>query len=620
MNKTMKTTLTAFAVVMMTAAVDAEVVKIPAKSTVTVPLAKPVKYKIYRFVTKKVGDGTVARLQFGELALYDASGVRINSGLTRVEQSVAYLDMPYGSCKLGGWCDNEQTNASYLEYLFINYLPAGIGTWANTTEETQWTWHHIYMRLSEDAPAVAAYNIAAGAGGSANQRPTAWALDGSNDGTTWETIDAVSSSESPHYLAPDLLSGYYNGGNPIPLLEATPWKNTYQVQAGGTLAVIGSVEIGDVVATGGAVDIATSATATFSPAAEATAHVGGLTGSGTLKMSGAGALAVDGDNSGFTGRIDVERGTVRFIAGRRGVKAKYYRFVVRAMDLDDSHKYCQIGELSLYDALGNRINQELKSSSASSVADMAYGTCASSGIGGRFYPGDTIEKAFDNSKLTAAEGWAESQTKWEHTWGHIYMRLAEDAPDVWAYEFMTGPDPVNNWFFNVISWSFESSDDGVNWTVHHFVNETDGKALVPTAAGIGYGGEEHFGVDAEAETIPPSSAALSVSSGAKLILPVASSVAQTKLAIDLTKGAAGEIVNCKFAENGVLELTCAEAKPRFVQEVLPITLTDAVDVTNIAKWGVAINGMALNCYKLGVDAQGRLVIDWDPKGLILTIK
>ena len=612
----MKSTLMALAVVCVSAAADAEVVKVPAGTTTVIPLAKPAQYKVYRFVTKKVGDGTGSWLQFAELALYDAQGNRINKKLARTDKATPYLDMPYGSCMLGGWCGEDAT----LEYLFYDYLPAGLSSWAQPTENSIGTWHHIYMRLKEDAPAVASYNIAAGANGSANQRPTAWALDGSDDGTTWVHLDEVSSADSPHYLAPDLLSGYYNDGKPMPLVESKPWKNEYRLQAGGTLSVAKDTEIGKVVANDGTFSIAASATAAFKPAAEVETSVGGLSGSGTLEMSGAGTLNVDGDNSGFTGRMDVKSGTARFVASHKGIKAKYYRFLARAIDLDGSHKYCQIGEIALYDALGNRINLGLTASSATAVSDMGYGTCASSDIGGRFYPGATVPKAFDDDKNTSAEGWAECQSKWEHTWGHIYMRLAEDAPAVWAYDFTTGPDPVNNWFFNVISWSFESSDDGVNWTVHHLVSETDGKALVPTAAGIGYGGEDGFGIAVEAATLPPTSAVLSVASGAKLVLPADSPVAQTKLALDFTQGNAGEIVNFRFAESGVLDLTCAEAKPKFVQQALPITLTDAVDIANFANWKVVINGKTSDRYKLGVNAAGKPVISWDPKGLMLLIK
>ena len=612
----MKNTLMALAVVCVSAAADAEVVKVPDGTTTVIPLAKPAQYKVYRFVTRKVGDGTGSWLQFAELALYDAQGNRINQKLARTDKTTPYLDMPYGSCMLGGWCGEDAT----LEYLFYDYLPAGLSSWAQPTENSIGTWHHIYMRLKEDAPAVASYNIAAGANGSANQRPTAWALDGSDDGTTWVHLDEVSSADSPHYLAPDLLEGYYNDGKPMPLVESKPWKNEYHLQSGGTLSVEKDTEIGKVVANDGMVNIAASATAAFKPAAEVETSVGGLSGSGTLEMSGAGALNVDGDNSGFIGRMDVKSGTVRFVASHKGIKAKYYRFLVRAIDLDGSHKYCQIGEIALYDALGNRINLGLTASSATAVADMGYGTCASSDIGGRFYPGATVSKAFDDDKNTSAEGWAECQSKWEHTWGHIYMRLAEDAPAVWAYDFTTGPDPVNNWFFNVISWSFESSDDGANWTVHHLVNETDGKALVPTAAGIGYGGEDGFGIAVEAATLPPASAVLSVASGAKLVLPADSPVAQTKLVLDFTQGNAGEIVNFRFAESGILDLTCAEAKPKFVQQALPITLTDAVDIANFANWKVVINGKASDRYKLGIDAEGKPVISWDPKGLTLLIK
>lgn len=618
MNMTMKTALAAFAAVFVSAAADAEVVKVPAGTTTVIPLAKPAQYKVYRFVTRKIGDGTGSWLQFAELALYDAQGNRINKRLARTDKGTPYLDMPYGSCMLGGWCGEDAT----LEYLFYDYLPSGLSSWAKPAENDIGSWHHIYMRLEEDAPAVAAYNIAAGANGSANQRPTAWSLDGSDDGTTWVHIDEVSSAESPHYLAPDLLEGYYNDGKPIPLLVSIPWKNEYRLQAGGTLSVEKDTEIGKVVANDGTVSVAASATAAFKPAAEAETSVGGLSGAGTLEMSGAGALNVDGDNSGFTGRMDVKSGTVRFVASHKGIKAKYYRFVIHALDLDGTHKYCQIGELALYDALGNRINLGLTASSATAVADMDHGTCASSAIGGRFYPGATVPKAFDGDKNTSAEGWAECKPEQNNswTWGHVYMRLAEDAPAVWAYDFTTGPDPVNNWYFNVISWSFESSDDGVNWTVHHFVDEETGRTYVPTAAGVGYSGGDTFGISTAAATVPPSAAALSVASGAKLVLPADSSVAQTRLVLDLTKGEAGEIVNFRFADSGVLELTCSEAKPKFQQQVLSVTLTDAADAANFANWSVTVNGKEQTCYKLSVSEDGKLVIDKTVLGLTVIIK
>ena len=74
MNMPVKTVLPTVAAVFLSAAAVAEVVNVPANSTVTIPLAKPVQYEIYRFVTKKVGDGSDVWLQFAELALYDAQG------------------------------------------------------------------------------------------------------------------------------------------------------------------------------------------------------------------------------------------------------------------------------------------------------------------------------------------------------------------------------------------------------------------------------------------------------------------------------------------------------------------------------------------------------------------
>lgn len=618
MNKTMASTLAALSAVFVSASADAEVVKVPAGQTVTIPLAKPVQYEVYRFVTKKIGSGNVTRLKFGELALYDVAGTRINTGLAETAYGTPYLEMPAKSCMLGGSCDHGTGN--HVDYLFINYFPSGINTWANPTEDNAGTWHHVYMRLADGAPAVAAYNIGAGSGGSTANNPTAWSLEGSDDGKKWNVIDAVSSADSPHYIPQELTEGWYNGGVAIPLLESTPWKNEYQLQEGGTLAITGNVDMGKVVANDGTVAVSQTAKAQYRVPAETTSSVGGLTGSGTVEMSGAGTLNVDGNNAGFAGRLDVCSGTVRFVASHRGVKAKYYRFRIRALNLDGAHKMCQIGELMLYDSLGNRINLGLTQSDVTAVSDMAVGTCVADKVGGRFFPKATLGKAFDGDKNTSAEGWAECQTKHEYTWGHIYMRLAEDAPAVWAYDFTTGPDPVNNWFFNPISWSFESSEDGTTWTVHHLVDEELGKTLVPSAAGIGYSGGDAFGIATLTETVPPSSATLSVASGAKLVLPTGSSVAQTKLAIDLTSGNAGEIVNFKFAENGVLELASSEAKPKFAQATLPITLTDAVDVGNFAGWSVKINDREMDCYKLGVDAEGRPMISWDPKGLLLLFK
>ena len=177
----------------------------------------------------------------------------------------------------------------------------------------------------------------------------------------------------------------------------------------------------------------------------------------------------------------IERGVSRCPVGWTVVngtpQGPFWRFTVRgAYRLDsegnpatgDDARYTQLGELYMWDANGNRVNQNLELQTPHyvegytdlswlSAGQVTQGRDQSSGG-----PRENLSKMFDDDQSTK---WAVSNpipvSGDSTTWPMAVMRL-QDGVQVASYNFRSAND--GNPPRNIVSWTFENSTDGINWT------------------------------------------------------------------------------------------------------------------------------------------------------------
>lgn len=169
------------------------------------------KFTYYRFVVK---NRSAENLSIAELALYDADGNRINLGLVRAsepEWSSTNL-LPGTYSKFGN--ATTETMSSTAKRLFDGNLSTDVQGWMQNNNGSYY-WIYFNMRLPEDCDvAPASYNLAFTS--QLDRAPKSWALQGSDDHTTWFTLDERDATAAAA-IAPS-GAGWCNGGTPLPLV------------------------------------------------------------------------------------------------------------------------------------------------------------------------------------------------------------------------------------------------------------------------------------------------------------------------------------------------------------------------------------------------------------------
>ena len=437
------------------------------------PLLKPFRY--YRFSVTKITGTSI--FQLSEIALYDASGTRINLNLTNMDNVrnndwVTRLSSP-NTCTLleNGTSGVGTTHNDALQYLFDGDLStksfaSGCG---NLSETNPSTWPGVIMRLADDAPAVASYNIATANDNvwSENNHDgrtvTGWALFGSDDGVAWVQIERQT-SPSPYVPNPITNQTWYNGGNPIPISDYS--GVAVFVPSGDTLTVNRDFGFGTVV-NHGTVSVSGGATAQWNVASGETVKMpgGALSGSGTVEKSGAGELRAGGDNGVFAGTIAAKGGTLRFVQTASPTAFTYYRFCFKGKNGGNPGEQFELSELALYDAGGNRINLNLSNAGVNASGSLTAGSFSFVKNGTSAWVRDAghneaPEKLFDGSVGTKMYAGMRPTAS---SYPYIAMRLADGAAPVAAYNLATGNDTVNNPNRLLVSWSLDGSMDGTSW-------------------------------------------------------------------------------------------------------------------------------------------------------------
>ena len=437
------------------------------------PLLKPFRY--YRFSVTKITGTSI--FQLSEIALYDASGNRINLNLTNMDNVrnndwVTRLSSP-NTCTLleNGTSGVGTTHNDALQYLFDGNLStksfaSGCG---NLSETNPSTWPGVIMRLADDAPAVASYNIATANDNvwSENNHDgrtvTGWALFGSDDGVAWVQIERQT-SPSPYVPNPIPNQTWYNGGNPIPISDYS--GVAVFVPSGDTLTVNRDFGFGTVV-NHGTVSVTGGTTAQWDVASGETVKLpgGALAGSGMVEKSGAGELRVGGDNGAFAGTIAARGGTLRFVQTASSTAFTYYRLCFKGKNGGNPGEQFELSEIALYDAGGNRINLNLSNAGVNASGSLVAGSFSFVKNGTSAWVRDAghneaPEKLFDGSVGTKMYAGMKPTAS---SYPYIAMRLADGAAPVAAYNLATGNDTVNNPNRLLVSWSLDGSMDGTSW-------------------------------------------------------------------------------------------------------------------------------------------------------------
>ena len=453
-------------------------------------LSWPYAFKYYRLVLKQVsgsqewepddGNKTTKWIRLSEIALFDASGTRINLNLTPCTATTDLADMGSGTCKPGGrFCMGDSFDVSVLSYMFDGKDTSELSTWinANPDDAQAWTWGYVYMRLPENAAPVVSYNLC-----STQNNPSSmlisWALEGSDDGAAWHSLDSVvgGGGRLPGYEEGEL----YNGGCSMPVKAASI---SFTVERDGTLSFSGDTSVKDVQSFGGTVSIGAGASLGIGVAEGKTSYamLGKVQGNGTFEKTGSGTLVVNGVDSGFGGRVKASGGTLAFSPLHAPRRFAYYRFVVKDRDAAVTKvEKLKVAELALYGKDGVRLNQGLTAASEECAAttNLLPGTYAVYGHHDAW--GSNFNKVFDGNAASYQECWVQPYSV-EWAWLYFTMRLREDvAPAYYNVSFASE--------HKIRSWALQGSDDCVFWQT---LDERDVEAvstIAPSGAGWCNGG------------------------------------------------------------------------------------------------------------------------------------
>ena len=150
------------------------------------------KYSWYRFSVKDHSGGNQVR--FYEFALYDASGNRLNRGLTYDAASFNTIPVSGSACYWRRPCsavlskafDGQAKWASGNPYLFAESPVTPVPSNPNS-------WIQIVMRLDSTAENAAYYDICSEQDSNYSWQPKAWTVEASADGVFWDTVADVAS-------------------------------------------------------------------------------------------------------------------------------------------------------------------------------------------------------------------------------------------------------------------------------------------------------------------------------------------------------------------------------------------------------------------------------------------
>lgn len=419
-------------------------------------VVRGIAYKSYRFKVEAMKGSGQNGMQLSELALLSGS-----VDVTRPYANVGYVSQlanggnPFGS----GETPEKIFDGSVATKWFDKRGDAN----ASAADRDN-LWVRIDYSTLRPITGYAWYT----ANDRADRDPSAWRLQGSNDGgATWTDIDVRTGFSATSTRK--ALAGTFAG------FGAIGASARVDVKAGATLRVAaGAISASAIHNYGGAVELADGA---------AIVNEGGDIGDG---VSGAGSVTVVGDGSTlagaqtYTGETRVLGGTLDIgvatnPAERVSFAGKYFRLTIkRASNNGVALSYkkngnttpsdggaCQASEFQLYDAEGNNVAQGLtKAADGTAATALAAGTFATAATYAYGISSEGAEKLFDGSTSTKCNMTTPIKRNDPSTWRVITMRLADAAAPVVSYNFYTANDYIRR---SPTDWLLEGSADGITW-------------------------------------------------------------------------------------------------------------------------------------------------------------
>ena len=412
-------------------------------------------YKSYRFKVEAMKGSGQNGMQLSDLALFNGA-----EDVTRPYANISYTSeyskggSPFGNGEPPEKIFDGNTGTKWFDM-------RGDANAAAVDRERLW------VRIDYAWPkAITSYKWYT-ANDSANRDPSAWRLQGSNDGgATWVDLDVqtgFSATSNRKSLAGTFALSGAAGGT----LSSTA---RVVVESGANLRISGGAVPARVIENnGGTVELVDGAKLLTN---------GGIVDGG---VSGAGALTVTGGEvtlygaPTYTGDTHVSGGTLNVGAAAnllpRAFGGKYFRLTFKRSNGGNSGasntgyvatgNTMQASEFQLYSEGGANL--------CSGLAEVTAGTPAYSLAAGKFAcdrvyttgSGETYAKLFDGNTGTKLYT-SEAVDGTPASWHVVVMRLADNAAPVTAYNFYTANDYVRR---SPTSWSLEGSYDGATWEV-----------------------------------------------------------------------------------------------------------------------------------------------------------
>lgn len=415
-------------------------------------IVRGIAYKSYRFKVEEVRGPKLDAMQFSELAFFNGS-----ENVTRPYAKIDYSTEKDAVAET--FKDYESPAEIFDGSTDTKWCDKRGGTAASAIDRDR-LWVRIDFPSLRPITGYAWYT----ANDNENRDPSAWRLQGSNNGgATWTDIDVRTGFAATSTRK--ALAGTFAG------FGALGSSARVVVESGGTLRVIGgAISATAIHNVGGTVELAEGA--------ELVSYGGAINGC----VSGTGSVNVVGGNvslrgqQSYTGVTHVGSGTLNIgiatnPAERASFSGKYFRLTIkRASNNGVSVTYknsasdggfTQASEFQLYDADGKNVAVGLTKAPDGTVATaLAAGTFATAAAYAYGTAAEGAEKLFDDNTSTKCNMTTPIKRNDPSTWRVITMRLADDAAPVVSYNFYTANDLVRR---SPTDWQLEGSMDGIAW-------------------------------------------------------------------------------------------------------------------------------------------------------------
>ncbi len=319
--------------------------------------------------------------------------------------------------------------------------------------------NRVWLQIDYNQPKTITGYILVTANDTPGRDPSAWRLQGSNDGgATWTDLDVRTD-----YVATDVR---FNPSEIFTVGGAFGSSTVVTVKPGATLRVDGGNVPISVLDNNGTVELVNGATLTSDGG-----YINGtVTGTGALEVTG-GEVTLVG-NSTYTGDTHVSGGILNVGAGvnapaTHSFDGKYFRLTIKRSNGGNNGSGAnnftlQASEFQLYNVSGEMQNKFLKIQGIGIAAPALNAnsfTCAENYANATGTGNEVVTNLFDGA--TSTKWYCSDAVNGKAPNYHVItMRLADNADPITSYNFFTANDHVRR---SPTDWTLEGSRDGVTW-------------------------------------------------------------------------------------------------------------------------------------------------------------